>query len=49
VLMPESLEGYSRAISTEKHYIINDCAHFPWIESPEEFYHVLLQTMTAVQ
>jgi len=49
VLMPESLEVYSRTISPEKHYIINDCAHFPWVESPEEFYDVLLQTMTAVQ
>ena len=49
VLMPESLEVYSRVIPTEKHYIINDCAHFPWVESPEEFYDVLLRTMTAVQ
>lgn len=49
VLMPESLEAYSRVIPSEKHYILNDCAHFPWVESPEEFYDVLLQTMTAVQ
>lgn len=49
VLMPESLEVYLKAISSEKHYIINDCAHFPWIESPEEFYDILLRTITAAQ
>lgn len=49
VLMPESLESYSSVIPSEKHYILNDCAHFPWVESPEEFYDVLLRTMTAVQ
>jgi pimeloyl-ACP methyl ester carboxylesterase len=49
VLMPESLEVYSRVVPSEKQYIINDCAHFPWVESPEEFYDVLLRTMTAVQ
>jgi pimeloyl-ACP methyl ester carboxylesterase len=49
VLMPESLEVYSRVIPSEKHYILDDCAHFPWVEAPEEFYHILLRTMTAVQ
>jgi pimeloyl-ACP methyl ester carboxylesterase len=49
VLMPESLEVYSRVIPSEKHYILDDCAHFPWVESPEPFYHILLKTMTAVQ
>lgn len=49
VLMPESLEVYSRVIPLEKHYIINNCGHFPWVESPEEFYEVLLRTMIAVQ
>ena len=49
VLMPESLEVYSRVVSSEKHYVLNDCAHFPWVESPEEFFHMLLRTMTAVR
>jgi len=49
VLMPESLEVYSRVIPSGKYYVLNDCAHFPWVESPEEFYHILLRTMNAVQ
>lgn len=49
VLMPESLEVYAEAISSNKHYIIDGCAHFPWIESAEEFYRILLRTMTAVK
>lgn len=49
VLMPESLEVYSRVIPSEKHYVLNDCAHFPWVETPEEFFHELLRTMTAVR
>jgi pimeloyl-ACP methyl ester carboxylesterase len=49
VLMPESLEVYSRVVSSEKLYVLNDCAHFPWVESPEEFFHMLLRTMTAVR
>ena len=49
VLMPESLQVYTRVIPPEKHYIINNCGHFPWVESPEEFYQVLMRTMTAVQ
>lgn len=47
VLMPESLEQYSRIISSEKHTIIDDCAHFPWVESPNEFYDILLRAITA--
>lgn len=49
VLMPESLEAYSGTIPADKHYVIKDCAHFPWVESPAEFYDVLLTTLTAVQ
>lgn len=49
VLMPESLEVYSRVVSSEKHYVLKDCAHFPWVESPEEFFHTLLRTMTTVR
>ena len=45
VLMPESLEVYSSVIPAEKNYIIKDCAHFPWVEAPEEFYQVLTRSM----
>ena len=46
VLMPESLQEYSKIIPSNKQYIINDCAHFPWVETPGEFYDILLRTMT---
>jgi len=46
VLMPESLQEYSKIIPSNKQYIINDCAHLPWVETPGEFYHILLRTMT---
>jgi len=49
VLMPESFEEYSRAVPSGKHYIINDCAHFPWEESPVEFYPMLLERMKDAQ
>ncbi len=49
VLMPENLEVYSGAISSTAHHILNNCAHFPWVESPEEYYDVLLRTLIAVQ
>ena len=49
VLMPESLELYSKAISLEKHHIIEGCAHFPWVESPVKFYDILLRSITAAQ
>jgi pimeloyl-ACP methyl ester carboxylesterase len=49
VLMPESIEAYSSVLPSEKYYVLNDCAHFPWVESPEEFYQVLLRTMLAVR
>jgi len=49
LLMPESFEEYSRVIASDKHYTIDDCAHFPWVESPEEFYEVLMKAITAGQ
>jgi len=49
VLMPENFEEYSRAIPSGRHYIINDCAHFPWVESPVEFYEILRQNIKHAQ
>ncbi len=43
VLMPESLDWYAALIPPEKHHILDDCAHFPWVESPEKFYPLLWQ------
>jgi len=49
ILMPESLDQYSTLIPSDKHCTIDDCAHFPWVESPEEYYDVLLRTLTDVR
>ncbi|MGD2053677.1 MAG: alpha/beta hydrolase [Gammaproteobacteria bacterium] len=46
VLMPKSYEVYSGLIASTKHDILEDCAHFPWVESPQAFYPVLLQAIT---
>jgi pimeloyl-ACP methyl ester carboxylesterase len=46
VLMPQSYEVYSGVVSSAKHQILKNCAHFPWAESPQEFYQVLLQAIT---
>ncbi|MGB5677932.1 MAG: alpha/beta hydrolase, partial [Gammaproteobacteria bacterium] len=48
VLMPESFDQYSAVIPPEKHYTINNCAHFPWVESPVEFYQILLKALSDV-
>ena len=45
VLMPESFAWYSAMIPHEKHYLIDNCAHFPWVESPDEFYPLLWQAL----
>jgi pimeloyl-ACP methyl ester carboxylesterase len=46
VLMPKNYIAYADMLSADKHHIIENCAHFPWVESPEEFYRVLLQAIT---
>jgi pimeloyl-ACP methyl ester carboxylesterase len=48
VLMPESFDQYSAVVPPDKHYSIDDCAHFPWVESPNEFYDILLRSLTDV-
>ncbi|MCW8942108.1 MAG: alpha/beta hydrolase [Gammaproteobacteria bacterium] len=45
VLMPENYDNYSSALPTVKHYMINDCAHFPWVETPAEYFEILQQTI----
>ena len=45
VLMPESYREYSSMLAEDKHTIIDDCAHFPWVESPDAFYRILLQSI----
>jgi pimeloyl-ACP methyl ester carboxylesterase len=43
--MPENYDNYSSALSTVKYYMINDCAHFPWVETPAEYFEILQQTI----
>jgi proline iminopeptidase len=45
VLMPENYENYSSALPTVKHYMIDDCAHFPWVETPAQYFEILQQTI----
>lgn len=45
VLMPENHKSYSSALPTVKYYIINDCAHFPWVETPAEYFDILQQSI----
>ena len=45
VLMPENYDNYSSALPTVKHYMINDCAHFPWVETPAEYFEILQQSI----
>ncbi len=45
VLMPENLDAYARTVPPGKRQVIEQCGHFPWIESPDEFYGILLDTM----
>lgn len=49
VLMPENQEQYSRYLPAARHYVINECAHFPWVETPEAFFQVLLQSIISAQ
>jgi len=41
VLQPESLAEYRRLLASEKHHVLDGCAHFPWEESPQAYYAVL--------
>ena len=46
VLMPENHERYSSTLPSVKHHLIDDCAHYPWVEQPEEYYDLLQQSFT---
>jgi pimeloyl-ACP methyl ester carboxylesterase len=41
VLQPESLNEYRRLLNETKHHVLTECAHFPWEESPDEYYRIL--------
>ena len=43
VLMPENLEYYSALVTAERNVVIKKCAHFPWVETPAEYYDILRQ------
>ena len=41
VLQPESYQEYLRLVSNEKHHVLDNCAHFPWVENPDDYYRLL--------
>ena len=45
VLMPENLQTYAAVIPDDRLYIIEECAHFPWVEAPEAFYRKLSRSI----
>ncbi len=48
VLMPESFVEYVGKLPSASVEVIEDCAHFPWVETPDVFYRLLLQTMQEI-
>lgn len=45
VLMPENLQTYATVIPADRLNIIEECAHFPWVEAPETFYKALSRSI----
>ena len=43
VLQPESYQEYRRLVSGKKHHVLDNCAHFPWVENPDSYYPLLQQ------
>jgi pimeloyl-ACP methyl ester carboxylesterase len=43
VLQPESLIEYRRLLPQSNHHVLTGCAHFPWEESPDDYYRVLFR------
>ncbi len=41
VLQPESLDEYRRVLNASQYHVLAGCAHFPWEESPDDYYRVL--------
>ena len=43
VLQPESRQAYARLLPETPEYVLEDCAHFPWVESAQSYYRALTQ------
>lgn len=41
VLQPESREAYARLLPGTTGYLLEDCAHFPWVEVPRAYYETI--------
>ena len=46
VLMPENHQRYSSILPKVKHYMIDKCGHFPWVETPAEYYNILRRSLS---
>lgn len=46
VLQPESLFEYRRLLKQSKHHVLSGCVHFPWEETPDNYYQVLSGLVT---
>ena len=46
VLMPENHQRYSSMLPSVKHHMIDDCGHFPWVETPEKYYDILQRSLS---
>ena len=49
VLMPESMTAYSGLLPTARHAVLEDCAHFPWVETPDAFFEMLLGSLAEIR
>jgi pimeloyl-ACP methyl ester carboxylesterase len=41
VLMPETAHEYGRLLPGAEQQMLDDCAHFPWVETPQPYYQAL--------
>ena len=41
VLQPESRQAYTRLLPETPEYLLENCAHFPWVEAPDAYYRAL--------
>lgn len=46
VLMPENFQAYARMLPDVEYVMMKNCAHFPWVETPEKYYELLRQSLT---
>jgi pimeloyl-ACP methyl ester carboxylesterase len=47
VLMPETAQEYRRLLPTQPQRMLEGCAHFPWVETPQAYYDALLDSLDA--